>query len=260
MPDAYDSFGVPREENSNGAGDSIRQGSRGSPGTLGTEELGGAEAESSRRLEKQPERGRGTEGVQTQDPPLGGEEEWKAQPVLVDQVSSYRRGAVSRTQAVLKGSAHVEALVGKTQESRDRILTGFLDELRSGGSSSERSRIGGSDGERGALPALLTEAIRHGTGGGGRGGEEETEEVRGWGEGEELEGEGSRGQKRPREEEFPWFEDTKRFNEARLSESSRQTRAIIERARRDITLVQSWLQMAHGAPANFPGSEWTNIL
>ncbi len=102
---------------------------------------------------------------------------------------------------------------------------GFLGGLQGrGGVEQGRRDDGRGDGgrrenwgeERGdGLTALLNEAVRAGggRGGGERGGrEEEEEEDQGW---ENLEGgEPSRGVKRVREEDFPWYEDTRRFNKS----------------------------------------------
>lgn len=257
MPDAFDSFGTSHREISEGASDTFRQSTDGTAATADTD--GNHGPGSSRRAEKRPEQvGNENERRMGGETSSGGHGEWRYEPYLVDQVSGYQRGETSRTQAVLKGTAHIEALVGATQQFRDNLLAGYLGAFRGDGGI-ERER-GGDHGEEGGrsegLSALLAEAIKHG---GPRGGGE-AEENRGWEDGEGSNGETSRGQKRLREEDFPWFEDTKHFNDTHLSESSRKTREILEQARRDISLVQSWVQLAHGAPANFPSSEWTNIL
>ncbi len=183
----------------------------------------------------------GTVGLEPND-------EWKHKAALVDLVSAYGRGDLSKGQAVLKGSAAIEALAGTTDRSRDLLLEGFLSGLESNHQS------GTHRGRR--LSDVFETTSRDGRGGSERDEEEENFEWRR----EETQAEHIRSNKRVREEDFPWFEETQHFNRTQLNDSSRKTRIILERARSDIPTVQSWVQLARGGPGNFPPSEWTNIL
>lgn len=185
MLDVFDSFTGPQNEDTAGSSGSVRETAHGTSGTLDSR---GHDSGLSRAQEKEAESGGPTSKEEREH--TFDNQEWKQYPFLIDQASACRRGECSRTQAVLKGTAHIEAVVGATQETRDGLLSGFLSGLQSRGGPTMPGQDRGGWSNVAGLSSELAQVFKHGGPGGGEGREEKAEEGRGGRDGDESRGEG----------------------------------------------------------------------
>lgn len=175
---------------------------------------------------------------------------WARFATLVDLQKGVRERKVKQGEAVARGVSYLASVAEIGTEAREAFIRDFVEDL-------QRERCLGTPDispgdELGALETILDRAAE---------GEDEGRGIRGGKRRRSPGDEEERGRsRRVAEEEYPWYESSRRFAEESLSESVRHTRRIVEVTRSDVSSAIHSVRRSPDAPPNFPISEWSNIL